>query len=325
MKNALLAIPGLTLAAALAEVVLLLQIQLDPWRLGVLLESLALLLGVFVAFTYTDFIHQLRKWAHDSLLLAILMPFALLVPYLVLARTTGTFSYLALAKLSAYIAIPTFLLLPNRVYYNESASWRDFAAMLSLGVPVSAGWLSGIWIWPEDIYIFRPIFCVCVAAYAFLVVRNLKDAGYKLLFKTGDLTEGSLNFIAFILVAIPLGLALEFIHPHLRDVNVFAFVANFVGIYLTVAIPEEFLFRGILQNLLVKTFKAPHHGRNGLLVASVIFGLSHLHHAPVPNWRYAIMATLAGIFYGNAWRVQRRTSASAFTHALVDTAWHFWF
>jgi len=325
MKNALLSVFGLSLVAALAEAILLLRIQLDPWRLAALMESLALLLGVFVAFTSTDFIHWLRKRVHDSLFLAVLMPFALLVPYFILACSTGTFSFTALAKLIAYIAVPTFLLLPDRKYYAESASWRDFAAVVSLGLPVSAGWLTGIWIWPEDIYIFRPIFCVCVGAYAFLVVRSLKDVGYKLCFKTGDITEGGLNFIAFIILAIPLGLTLHFIHPHSHHVSVFGFVADYVGIYLTVAIPEEFLFRGILQNLLVKTFKPPHHGRNGLLLASVIFGLSHLHHAPVPNWRYAIMATLAGIFYGNAWRIRQRTSASAFTHALVDTAWHFWF
>ena len=325
MKNALLALAGLTLVAALAEGILLLQIHLDPWRLAALLECLALMLGVLVAFTFTDFIRELQKWTHASLLLAILMPFALLIPYLVLAFSTGTFSYLALAKLSAYIAVPTFLLLPTRGYYAEAATWRDFAAMLSLGLPVSAGWLSAIWIWPEDIYIFRPIFGVCVGAYAFLVIRNLKDAGYELLFKKGDLTEGSINLIAFIILAIPLGLVLHFIHPHAHHVKVLGFVADFVGVYLSVAIPEEFLFRGILQNLLVKTFKPPHHGRNGLLVAAIIFGLSHLHHAPVPNWRYAIMATVAGLFYGNAWRVQKRTSASAFTHAMVDTIWHFWF
>ncbi len=325
MKNTLLALLGLTLAAAIATGILLLRVHLDMWRLAALFESLALLLGVFVAFTYTDFIHALRKWVHASLLLAILMPVALLVPYFILAFSTGTFSYFALAKLTAYIAVPTLLLLPNRIYYAEGASWRDFAAMLSLGLPVSAGWLQGIWTWPEDIYIFRPIFCVCVGAYAFLVVRNLKDAGFKLLPKKGDLTEGSINFIAFIILAIPLGLALHFIHPRMRSVSVSGFAADFLGIYLTVAIPEEFLFRGILQNLLVKTFKPPHHRKYGLIVASVIFGLSHLHHAPVPNWRYAIMATLAGIFYGNAWRVRKCTSSSAFTHAMVDTVWHFWF
>jgi len=325
MKNTVLALAGLTLIAGLAEGIFLSQINIDPWRMAALFESLALLLGAFVAFTYTDFIHRLRKWALASPALAILMPFALLAPYLVLAFSTDTFSFLALAKLAAYIAVPTLLLLPDRVRSAERASWRDFAAMLSLGLPVSAGWLSGIWIWPEDIYVFRPIFCVCVGAYAFLVIRNLKDAGYKLLFKKADVTEGGLNFIAFIILALPLGLALHFIRPHAYRVSVPAFLADFVGIYLSVAIPEEFLFRGILQNLLVKTLKGPRSGQYGLLLASVIFGLSHLHHAPVPNWRYAILATLAGIFYGNAWRVRKRTSASAFAHAMVDTVWHFWF
>jgi membrane protease YdiL (CAAX protease family) len=325
MKKVLLAIFGLTLAAAVAEGILLLRVHLDPWRLAALLESLALMLGVFVAFTRDDFIEALRRWAFNSWLLAVLIPFTLLIPYLILAYTTKTFSYVALAKLTAYIAIPLLLLLPNRLYYVERASWRDFVAIASLGVPVAAGWLRGIWIWPEDIYIFRPIFCVCVGAYVFLVIRGLKDAGYKLIFTPGDLTEGSINFLAFIVLAIPLGLWLHFIHPHMHHVGVFGFISDFVGIYVTIAIPEEFLFRGVLQNLLVKTFKHPYSGVKGLLVASVIFGLSHLHHAPVPNWRYAIMATVAGIFYGNAWRVQKRTSSSAFTHALVDTVWHFWF
>ena len=325
MKKALLAILGLTLAAVVAEGVLLLRVHLDPWRLAALLESLALMLGAVVAFTRDDFIEQLKRWAFNSWILAVLMPFALLIPYLILAYTTHTFSRLALAKLAVYIAVPLLLLLPNRLYYVERASWRDFAAIASLAVPVGAGWLSGIWVWPEDIYIFRPIFCVCVGAYAFLVIRGLKDCGFKLVFTTSDLTEGSINFLAFIILAIPLGLWLHFIHPHMHHVGVFGFISDFVGIYITIAIPEEFLFRGVLQNLLVKTFQSRYHELYGLLMASVIFGLSHLHHAPVPNWKYAIMATVAGIFYGNAWRVQKRTSSSAFTHALVDTVWHFWF
>lgn len=325
MKNTVLALVGLTLIAALAEGIFLLRIYIDPWRLAALFESLALLLGAFVAFTYTDFIHRLRKWALASRRAAILMPFALLVPYLILALSTDTFSFWALVKLIAYIAFPVFLLFPDRVHAAAGASWRDFAAMLSLGLPVAAGWLQGIWIWPEDIYIFRPIFCVCAGAYAFLVIRNLKDTGYKLVSKKGDVIDGGLHFIAFTLLAIPIGLALHFIHPHAQHVGVPAFIAGFVGIYLTVAIPEEFLFRGILQNLLVKTFNGPRRRQYGLVLASVIFGLSHMHHAPVPNWRYAILATLAGLFYGNVWQMRKRTSASAFTHAMVDTVWHFWF
>lgn len=325
MKNTLVGLAGLTLLAALSEAILLSQVRLNPWRLFALIESLALLLGVFVAFTQHDFVHALRNKALKSGHIAFLIPFLLLVPYLILAFTTGTFAVAALAKLAAYIAVPTLLLLPDRHHGSHGAGWRDFAAMISLGFPVGAGWLTGIWVWPTDIYIFRPILCVCVGAYAFLVLRNLKDAGYHLLFKKSDMVEGALNFVAFALLAIPLGIVLQFIHPHARPAGVFGFAADFIGIYLTVAIPEEFLFRAILQNFLVKTLKGPHRERYGLLLASVIFGLSHLHHAPVPNWRYAILATLAGIFYGNVYRIRKRTSASAFTHAMVDTVWHFWF
>jgi membrane protease YdiL (CAAX protease family) len=37
------------------------------------------------------------------------------------------------------------------------------------------------------------------------------------------------------------------------------------------------------------------------------------------------MATLAGVFYGNAYRNRQRLCASGLTHTLVDTLWHFWF
>ena len=62
MKNALLSIVGLTFVAALAEGILLLQIHLDPWRLAALMESLALLLGVFVAFTLSQSGMVVRWW-----------------------------------------------------------------------------------------------------------------------------------------------------------------------------------------------------------------------------------------------------------------------
>ena len=60
-------------------------------------------------------------------------------------------------------------------------------------------------------------------------------------------------------------------------------------------------------------------------IASVLFGLSHIQHAPFPNWRYVAMATVAGWFYGWAYRKHRSLMASAGTHALVDTLWRTWF
>jgi CAAX protease family protein len=91
--------------------------------------------------------------------------------------------------------------------------------------------------------------------------------------------------------------------------------------FFFVAVPEELFFRGLLQNLLEGRIGY----RKSLFVTAVIFGLSHFN-KPLPfNWRYVLLATIAGIFYGRAWRDRRRLLASATTHTLVDVIWSLWF
>jgi membrane protease YdiL (CAAX protease family) len=325
MKKGLLALLGLTALAALAEVLILLRLTIDPWRLAALLESVALLLGAFVSLTYSTFVRQLRQWAVTSAALAVGMPFLLLVPYLLYGLGTGAFSWLALGKIVAYITVPLGLLWPDRLHHREGLGWRDAAAMLALAVPVAAHWLEGIWTWPQDLYVFRPILCVLVGGYGFIVLRNLEGVGYRLVWRKADVFDGLVNLAAVALLVVPVGIALDFLHPHTSEtVTAVGFLSQFVGIYVTVAIPEELLFRGILQNLLVRSIRSGPRGLYGLLLASVVFGASHLHHAPAPNWRYALLATLAGFFYGNVYRTRQRLCASGLTHALVDTIWHFW-
>jgi uncharacterized protein len=348
MKKAVIFIVGLLIVAALAEWIIVAQTPIDPWRLAAFLVCLSLVLGVFAALADASFVRQLREWAAGSAAAALGMPLLLLVPYFILALGTGTFSLWGLAKLTAYIVLPVALVLPDRLHSSAGAGWRDFAAMAALAVPVAAHWLVGIWRWPEDLYVFRPLYSTCVGAYAFIVVRHLEGVGYRLRPRKGDLVDGLANFVAFALIAIPLGYVLGFIHFHAHSVrpwtlsfglagvlhhwiipegwtSPFQFVGEFLGIYITIAIPEELLFRGILQNFLVKSLRMERRALWGLLIASVVFGASHLHHPPVPNWRYGILATIAGVFYGNAYRARQRLSCSALTHALVDAAWHFWF
>jgi uncharacterized protein len=95
----------------------------------------------------------------------------------------------------------------------------------------------------------------------------------------------------------------------------------FVFTFFFIAIPEELFFRGWLQNLLERRF-----GRAlALLMTAVIFGMAHWNKRAVHfNWRYVLMAAIAGVFYGRAWRTQRRVGASALTHASVDTTWSLW-
>ena len=325
MKNLTLLVIIVIALCAVAEAVILVQVHPDPIRLGAILLSLSLILCAFVGLAQPSLVRHLRQRAVESVWTAATLPLSLLIPYFVYALGTHSFSFLGLAKLLAYILVPTLLLLPDRLHHPALMGWRDGLAMLSLALPVAANWLSGIWTWPFDLYFFRPLFCVCVGLYAFAVVRNLEGVGYRLAWRKQDLADGFANFLAFSVFGIPLGLALRFIHPHFSTASFGQILLQFFGIYFTIAIPEELLFRGILQNLLCQSIRRGPRGLYGLLIASVIFGASHLHHAPVPNWRYAILATLAGVFYGYTFRNRQRISASALTHALVDTTWHFWF
>jgi len=59
--------------------------------------------------------------------------------------------------------------------------------------------------------------------------------------------------------------------------------------------------------------------------ASVLFGFSHITNMGFPNWRYVILASLAGLFYGWTWRKTGSIFASALVHAAVDATWHFLF
>jgi len=329
MKKLLLATVLLVIVAALADWIVVERVPLNPFEFGTLLVATALVLAAFVALTEQSVIDALRQWAGKSAVIALGLPLLILVPYLIYAAGSRTFAPVPALKLAAYALIPSALLLPDRLRNRQGADLRDWLAMAAVAVPIPAHWLANVWVWPygppQDLYFLLPLGSVCIGLYAFAVVRNLDDIGYKLLWRGGDVAIGVGNWAMFSVIGIPLGYALHFIHFHPHHVSALNLIGTFVGIYLTIAIPEEVFFRGILQNLLEKSIRRGPPGRYGLLIASVIFGASHFHHPPVPNWRYCIMATLAGIFYGLAYQWRRRTSASAMTHALVDTLWHFWF
>lgn len=128
------------------------------------------------------------------------------------------------------------------------------------------------------------------------------------------------SFAWFAAVGLPAGFAFHFItwKPQWRGFA--GFIADYAIIFLFVAVAEELFFRGLLQNLLEKTI----HSRSGAqALASILFGLSHIRHAPAPNWRYVILASIAGWFYGWAY-VKHSLMASATTLALVDTIWRTW-
>jgi membrane protease YdiL (CAAX protease family) len=125
-----------------------------------------------------------------------------------------------------------------------------------------------------------------------------------------DAARALAAFLAYAVVALPVGLATGFLVWHPRPGPTQALSP--LLIYLVTALPEEFLFRGLIQNLLTR-WLGP---RQALAITSVVFGLAHL-----PDPRYVLLAAIAGVAYGWVYLRTGKITASAITHALVDTAW----
>jgi len=121
------------------------------------------------------------------------------------------------------------------------------------------------------------------------------------------------------------GIALGFLPPPHLPVQTAGRMAAAVGIiFVGTALPEEILFRALIQNLLMQRFGS---GTRTLLLASFIFGCAHLDNGPqpLPNWRYMILASIAGFAYGKVFQKASTVLSSAGLHMLVDWTKHFFF
>jgi membrane protease YdiL (CAAX protease family) len=150
----------------------------------------------------------------------------------------------------------------------------------------------------------------------------LSQVGYHYQFERRDWLIGLRNFLLFAPIAIPIGIYTGFIRLSKHLAAPWQIGLSALGIFLFIAIPEELLFRGIIQNFMEKSWlgKMP-----ALIVTSLIFGASHLNNGPRPDWRYFLLASIAGLFYGNAYQRTRKLLAPAIVHTLVDTVWRSFF
>ena len=219
-----------------------------------------------------------------------------LLPYLIYAAGTGDFRWRALAKLASIVAVPIAVFALAPVANPQRINWQDIFVLTWMYVPVQFHLTSGIWNVPVNLDFMARLFIVAAGAWAFLIVRGVKDAGYDYGVSGAILRDALVSFVGFSVIAIPLGFGLRFIawNPQVRGVP--QLLADYVTIFLFVAVAEELFFRGLLQNLLEGTLGSGDAARNGAqAIVSVLFGFSHIQHAPAPNWRYVALATVAGM------------------------------
>lgn len=155
----------------------------------------------------------------------------------------------------------------------------------------------------------------------FLLDDETSDAHLGLWLSRKDTTIALSGFALFLAVGLPLGLLLHFVRPGLGVSDVASGAGRLVELFFFVALPEEAVFRGLVQHGLERRLARP----QALVIAAIVFGLAHIGHPPAPNWRYVLLATGAGVVYGRVFQRTRNLAASAMTHALVDWTWYVFF
>jgi hypothetical protein len=277
--------------------------------------SFALLLAPYWFFGFGA--AQILRAALNNRILRVLAPGLLVLPYLIFSIPIGALRW---SYALAFFAIPVGLamLFEFARPASQKLSWQDVLALAVVGLPVELRWFAAPF---PGLSALPKILLLDAALYAFLVVRGLEGVGFDLRPRLRDLAVGLREWAFFAPVAIGLGLALGFIKFHAVLPPLGTVAGALLVTFFFIAVPEELFFRGLLQNMLT-----PRMGQlRALLLASVIFGLSHFN-KPLPfNWRYVALATIAGVFYGRAWRDRGRIFTSAITHTAVDVVWSLWF
>jgi len=155
-------------------------------------------------------------------------------------------------------------------------------------------------------------------------LRALPGFDARLVPNARDVTAALLATAGIFAIVLPAGLTLGFIAWPGVAREPLRVLLEGPTIFLTIAIPEELFFRGVLQSGLDGALAARRHGRLlSLGIASLLFGLMHWNNVATLEEQvaYLALATVSGAFYGMAYRRGGSILAAALVHTLVDWIW----
>jgi len=235
------------------------------------------------------------------------------------AAGEGAFSVPLTLLAACYTLLPTLCVAVQRKA-SRQPSLLDLVGILLLWLPLE--FAAGASLVPREaqgrLHANAYGIAILLALLLFLVIRGLDGLRYRLP-KRADCRNALAGFLIAAATLIPLGIWVGFLNkPHPLRVSAGTAVIRMAMILLGTALPEEILFRGLIQNWLAQRLGRP---QPAIIVAALIFGCAHLNNAPgpLPNWRYAIVATGAGLIFGEVFQASASIFASALTHMGVNT------
>lgn len=296
----------------------------------------AVLMLMYVGMADSGFRKKLSEFNSPNSILGPVYTLAvLLVLFIVFSAFIHRLQAVSVLIMAGYFLLPLLLVLLHRKKENTFSIWfflaivavwfaNDLKVVPDVSLPISGGvsvpkLMGVIWL-----------------MYLFLVYRELENVGFTYNLKSRDFKTASIFFGIFIaFFALPIGISTGFISSSKHVMPVYRWPIVAIGIMFFIAVIEEFIFRGLILNLVRKTI----HGKKSvwiaLIASSVMFGFAHADHHKFPEfiislpligtfafpWVYVLLATVAGIFYGLTYIRTGKITAAALTHCLVDTLW----
>ncbi len=232
-----------------------------------------------------------------------------------------------LLKISVYFIV-VILFLRLSKYFPKNEFLFQFLAVLSLWLAIEFDWL------PEQYGLLAAGIPVPLSAliglllllFAFRIVYPLEDMGVSFALGFKDIAFAMIGVLAFAIIGLPLGMMINFLNFNFVSPDIASLASGLIFGYLFVALAEEILFRGVIQNLFYTVFS---NKFIALATASIIFGLSHINNKTAgfstPNWGFVLLATIAGFCYGGVYLKTKKVTAAAITHLFVNLIWLLFF
>ncbi len=317
-----MALPLVWVACAIAAY-LYSQQQNVPWATALAAFPAFLLEATFFYILGSERLRA-RMERLPSVAIATALTLAAVAPYCAASLALGSFRWQSLAWIAAVAAAASFwyVALPHR-----PAS--DLLFLFLMALVVLTKLFHRFYVSPHPklpLETLGQLMWIRTGAFALLSVRRVKGVGFGFWPAGKEWGIGAMYYAMLVPIAAAMAWALGFAKPHAPALDwqraTLLGLGTFLGVLWVVALGEEFFFRGLLQQWMTAWLTSEW---GGLVVTSLLFGAAHLWFRTFPNWRFAALAALAGLFYGLAFRQARSIRASMVTHALTVTTWRMFF
>jgi len=288
---------------------------------------LAAFLAAVLSLLATGFQGRLQAFLHRRPPCIWIAPLLLSAIFGAAAWLAGAFSVALPLLVLVYTAVPVLCAFVQGAGSVQRPAALDFVTILLMWLPLEFAAGASLVPRPAQGFLHGVAYGISILLGLILFIGFRSFPGLK--FNPPRRAADYWLPVAVFAIVAPLlavaGIALGFIPPPHGPV---ASAGRMLGagglIYVGTALPEEILFRSLIQNLLMLRFGA---GTRTLIAASLIFGAAHLDNGPqpLPNWRYFILATIAGLAYGKVFQRASTVLSSAGLHMLVDWTKHFFF